>query len=77
MLSIKEKFGVSVGYSDHTLGYEVSLAAVAMGASIIEKHFTLDKSLTGPDHSASLEPSEFSLLTKYIRNIESRRYELL
>ena len=70
MLSIKEKFEISVGYSDHTLGFEVALAAVSLGASIIEKHFTLDKSLEGPDHSASLEPEEFKLLIKYIKNIE-------
>ncbi len=70
MLSIKEKFGVKVGYSDHTLGIEVDIAAVAMGASCIEKHFTLDKTMEGPDHKASLEPSELVAMVEAIRNIE-------
>ncbi|MCK5295194.1 MAG: N-acetylneuraminate synthase family protein, partial [Arcobacteraceae bacterium] len=58
------------GYSDHTLGIEVDIAAVAMGASCIEKHFTLDKTMEGPDHKASLEPSELISMVKSIRNIE-------
>ena len=70
MLTIKEKIGVSVGYSDHTLGIEVAIAAVAMGAEVIEKHFTLDKSFKGPDHKASLEPNELKDMVKAIRNIE-------
>lgn len=70
MLTIQEKFGLKVGYSDHTEGIEVSLAAVAMGASVIEKHFTLDKSSPGPDHRTSLDPSELALLVKSIRNLE-------
>jgi N-acetylneuraminate synthase/N,N'-diacetyllegionaminate synthase len=70
MLTIKEKFKVSVGYSDHTLGIEVPIAAVALGATIIEKHFTLDRSLPGPDHVASLEPNELKAMVKAIRNIE-------
>ncbi len=68
--TIKKKLGVSVGYSDHTLGYEVSLAACAIGACLIEKHFTLNKKLSGPDHKASLSPRELSKLVKYIRNID-------
>lgn len=63
-------FGLPVGYSDHTLGIEVSLAAVARGATIIEKHFTLDRALPGPDHAASLEPGELAQLISGIRNIE-------
>jgi N-acetylneuraminate synthase len=63
-------FGLPVGYSDHTLGIEVSLAAVARGATVIEKHFTLDRSLPGPDHMASLEPAELAQLVSGIRNIE-------
>ena len=70
MLAIKEKLGVAIGYSDHTLGIEVSIAAVAMGAEIIEKHFTLDRNLKGPDHKASLEPNELKNMVKSIRNIE-------
>lgn len=70
MLTLKEEFNVEVGYSDHTKGIEVSLAAVAMGASVIEKHFTLDKNMEGPDHKASLEPHEFAELVRCIRNIE-------
>tara|TARA_R110001592_G_scaffold246740_1_gene508701 strand:- start:14684 stop:15721 length:1038 start_codon:yes stop_codon:yes gene_type:complete len=71
MLTIKNAFGVNIGYSDHTLGIEVSTAAVALGATVIEKHFTLDKSMQGPDHLASLEPTELIALVKSIRNIES------
>jgi N,N'-diacetyllegionaminate synthase len=71
MLTIESAFKVNIGYSDHTLGIEVSLAAVAMGASVIEKHFTLDKSLPGPDHLASLEPTELIAMVEGIRNIEN------
>lgn len=70
MNSIKKEFGVSVGYSDHTLGIEVPIAAVALGATIIEKHFTLDRNMEGPDHQASLEPSELKQMVMAIRNIE-------
>jgi len=68
--SLSEDLGVSIGYSDHTMGIEVPIAAVALGATIIEKHFTLDRTLEGPDHKASLEPSELYAMTKAIRNIE-------
>lgn len=70
MLTLKQCFGVRVGYSDHTKGIEVPIAAVAMGAEIIEKHFTLDRNLPGPDHVASLEPKELKAMTAAIRNIE-------
>lgn len=70
MISIKNTLGVEVGYSDHTLGIEVDIAAVALGAVVIEKHFTLDKSMEGPDHKASLEPEELIQMVKAIRNIE-------
>jgi N,N'-diacetyllegionaminate synthase len=70
MLTIQKEFGVSIGYSDHTLGIEVDIAAVAMGASVIEKHFTLDKFMEGPDHKASLEPQELKAMVGAIRNIE-------
>ena len=70
MVSIGKEFGVSMGYSDHTEGIEVSIAAVALGAVVIEKHFTLDRNLPGPDHKASLEPSELTALVEGIRNIE-------
>lgn len=70
MLQIQEVFGTKVGYSDHTLGIEVPIAAVALGASVIEKHFTLDKTMEGPDHKASLEPEELKAMVKAIRNIE-------
>lgn len=70
MQSIHEAFGVAVGYSDHTFGIEVAIAAVAMGASVIEKHFTLDHNLPGPDHKASLEPEELKGMIVAIRNIE-------
>ena len=70
MQTIGTAFNVAYGYSDHTLGIEVDIAAVAMGASCIEKHFTLDKSMEGPDHKASLEPSELNAMVKAIRNIE-------
>ena len=70
MQSLQHAFGVAVGYSDHTPGIEVSIAAVAMGASVIEKHFTMDRNLPGPDHKASLEPHELVALVSAIRNIE-------
>jgi N,N'-diacetyllegionaminate synthase len=70
MLSIKNKFNVEIGYSDHTLGLEVPTAAVALGAKMIEKHFTLDRSLPGPDQLASLEPLELKAMVTSIRNIE-------
>ena len=70
MCTMKERLGVEVGYSDHTLGIDIPIAAVAMGASIIEKHFTLDKNMTGPDHKASLEPEELKLMVSKIRDIE-------
>lgn len=70
MLTIRDELNVSVGYSDHTEGIEVSLAAAAMGASIIEKHFTLDRTMKGPDHKASIEPDELKAMVTAIRNIE-------
>jgi len=70
MLTIKDAFKVNVGYSDHSTGIEVSIAAAALGAKVIEKHFTLDKNMNGPDHKASLEPYELSAMVKAIRNIE-------
>lgn len=70
MVAIGREFNVKTGYSDHTLGIEVALAAVALGATVIEKHFTLDRKLPGPDHEASLEPSELKALVQGIRNIE-------
>lgn len=71
MLTLKEAFHVVVGFSDHTLGIEIALAAVALGASVIEKHFTLDRNLPGPDHGASLEPDEFRSLVAGIRKVEA------
>lgn len=70
MLSIEKEIGVGIGYSDHTLGIEIPIAAVAMGAIVIEKHFTLDRNMDGPDHKASLEPDELKNMVKAIRNIE-------
>jgi len=70
MLTIGKECDVNVGYSDHTLGVEVPIAAVALGAKVIEKHFTLDRRLPGPDHKASLEPSELKAMVTGIRNIE-------
>ena len=70
MQTMKNRFGVKIGYSDHTLGIEVPVAAVALGACMIEKHFTLDRTMEGPDHKASLEPSELEHMTTSIRNIE-------
>jgi len=71
MLSMQSAFDVNVGFSDHTLGTEVALAAVALGACVIEKHFTLDKNFVGPDHRASLEPDEFKALVEGIRKVEA------
>ena len=70
MITMKNKFGVKVGYSDHTIGLDVPIAAAAMGASIIEKHFTLDRGMIGPDHAASIEPKELKKMVLSIRNIE-------
>jgi N,N'-diacetyllegionaminate synthase len=70
MLTIKNAFNVRVGYSDHTQGIEVPIAAVAIGAEVIEKHFTLDNNMEGPDHKASLEPKELKKMVNSIRNIE-------
>jgi len=70
MCSIRDAFGVAVGYSDHTAGIEVPIAAVALGVTVIEKHLTLDRNLPGPDHKASLEPDEFAAMVRAIRNIE-------
>lgn len=70
MLHIQKELGVKIGYSDHTIGIEVPIAAVAIGATVIEKHFTLDRGLPGPDHKASLEPSELKAMVTSIRNIE-------
>ena len=70
MNTLKAAFGLSVGYSDHTQGIEIPIAAVAMGAKVVEKHFTLDKNMKGPDHKASLEPDELKAMVKAIRNVE-------
>jgi len=70
MQNIKSAFGVKVGYSDHTIGIEIAVAAVALGATVIEKHFTLDRKMLGPDHQASLEPTELCAMVVAIRNIE-------
>lgn len=70
MDALREEFGVEVGYSDHTKGIEVPIAAVALGATVIEKHFTLDRNMEGPDHKASLEPDELTAMVSAIRNIE-------
>ncbi len=70
MLTLKNAFHVPVGYSDHTLGFEAAVAAVAMGAVVIEKHITLDRNLPGPDHKASMPPEEFCEYVKHIRNVE-------
>ena len=71
MQTMRQEFNVAVGYSDHTLGIEVDIAAVTMGASIIEKHFTLDKTMKGPDHKASLDPAELKAMVTSIRNVEN------
>lgn len=70
MLTIRDTFDVKVGYSDHTLGIEVPIAAVALGAAVVEKHFTLDKSMEGPDHKVSLEPDELKAMVEAVRNME-------
>ncbi len=70
MQTMRESLGLEVGYSDHTKGIEVPIAAVALGATIIEKHFTLDRNMDGPDHKASLEPDELKLMVDCIRNVE-------
>ena len=70
MQTIAERFGTKVGYSDHTRGIEVPIAAVALGATVIEKHFTLDRNMPGPDHKASLEPDELKAMVSAIHNIE-------
>ena len=70
MLSIEKELGLNIGYSDHTLGIEIPIAAVALGAKVIEKHFTLDRNMEGPDHKASLEPAELKAMVSGIRNIE-------
>ena len=70
MQTIQGKFNITVGYSDHTLGIEVDIAAVALGASIIEKHFTIDKTMDGPDHKSSIDPEELKAMVSSIRNIE-------
>ena len=70
MQDLAQHFGLPVGYSDHTLGYEADIAAVALGAVVIEKHFTLDKTMQGPDHQASLDPAELCAMVKAIRNTE-------
>jgi len=70
MLTIQRKLRLKTGYSDHTQGIEVPIAAVALGATVIEKHFTLDRNMEGPDHKASLEPAEFATMVKAIRNVE-------
>lgn len=70
MQTMYTEFGLEVGYSDHTIGIEIPVAAVAMGATIIEKHFTLDRTMEGPDHKASLEPMELKQMVEYIRNVE-------
>ncbi|TMN93828.1 N-acetylneuraminate synthase [Pseudoalteromonas phenolica] len=70
MTTLKQQFGLPVGYSDHTLGAEVALASVALGGKIIEKHITLDNSMPGPDHAASSEPAQFKEMVRQIRNVE-------
>lgn len=70
MRALGEQFGVAVGYSDHTLGIEIPIAAVTLGATVIEKHFTTDRGLSGPDHKASLEPAELTAMVASIRNVE-------
>lgn len=71
MLTIKNELGAAVGYSDHTQGIEVPIAAAALGAAVIEKHFTLDRNMEGPDHKASLEPEELRAMVRAVRNIET------
>lgn len=71
MLTMKDEFNIPIGYSDHTRGIEIPIAAVAMGATVIEKHFTLDSNMEGPDHKASLEPDELKAMVSAIRNVEA------
>ncbi len=71
MLALKEHFGVQAGYSDHTPGIEIPVAAAALGACVIEKHFTLDRNMEGPDHKASLEPGELAAMVRAVRNVEA------
>lgn len=71
MRTMADRLGVPVGYSDHTVGVEVALAAVALGATVLEKHFTLDRSMPGPDHAASLEPEELADLVRKVRTVEA------
>jgi len=71
MLTLREELGIPVGYSDHTRGIEIPIAAAALGATVIEKHFTLDRNMEGPDHKASLEPDELRAMIRAIRNMES------
>ncbi|RIX47310.1 N-acetylneuraminate synthase [Paenibacillus nanensis] len=70
MLTLRQAFGLKTGYSDHTVGTEIPIAAVTLGAQLIEKHFTLDKTMIGPDHKASMEPGELSAMIQQIRNVE-------
>jgi sialic acid synthase SpsE len=70
MATMRDQFHVDVGFSDHTRGIEIPLAAVALGACVVEKHFTLDRNLPGPDHKASLEPNELKEMIRSIRNVE-------
>jgi N,N'-diacetyllegionaminate synthase len=70
MQTLKSAFGLPVGYSDHTSGIDIAIAAAALGAEVIEKHFTLDRSLAGPDHAASLEPDELQEMVTAIRHVE-------
>ena len=70
MLTLRQAFALPVGYSDHTVGFEIPVAAAALGARILEKHFTLDKSMPGPDHAASLDPTELALMVRAVRNVE-------
>src|ERR1700735_3844433 len=71
MQTLKRAFGLPLGYSDHPPGIDIAIAAVALGAEVIEKHFTLDRSLPGPDHAASLEPGELKQMVSAIRNVEA------
>lgn len=70
MAEMQKKFNIEVGYSDHTEGIEVAIAAAALGATVIEKHFTLSREMEGPDHKASIEPDELAAMVSGIRNIE-------
>ena len=76
MNTLREKFGTEVGYSDHTVGFEAAVAAAVLGASVVEKHFTLNHNMEGPDHKASLEPEEFEVMVNNIRLIEKAHYEI-